>query len=238
VVFQANRPFMALLLRNCRQSKPIIMKHLTFLAITALLTTGMLQAQTTSFGIKAGPQSSHTVWKAESGGDDIHVHFNEVGAHFGFIADIGFNPNFSIQPQLLAVMKGGKGYISDEYNFDIFSLELPINFLYHNNGFFIGGGPSLAYGLSAKLKTEGNPDVDLYDEEILGAGNYKRFEIGSNILMGYRFPSGFTLTGNWSNGWSDIFEESSGSSEDITARTGYFGFSLAYMFSSNSSKKK
>jgi hypothetical protein len=229
---------MALVLRICHQSKPINMKKLSFLAITVLLASATLQAQTTSFGIKAGPQASHSVWKVENGSDNIHVHFNEIGFHAGFIADIGFNPNFSIQPQLLAVMKGGKGYISDEVDFNIFSLELPINFLYHNNGFFIGGGPSLSYGLSAKAKVEGSPDIDLYDEEILGAGKYKRFEIGTNILMGYRFPSGFMLSGNWSNGWSDIFEESAGATQDITARTGYFGFSLGYMFNSGTAKKK
>lgn len=213
------------------------MKKASFFAITLLFTIGFLQAQTTSFGIKAGPSASHTVWKVEQGGDDIHVHFNEIGFHGGFIADIGFNPNFSIQPQLLAVMKGGKAYIGDELDLNVFSLDLPINFLYHNNGFFIGGGPLLSYGLSAKLKEEGSPEIDLYKEDFSSAGRYKRFEVGTNIMMGYRFASGFTLTSNWSNGWSDIFEEASGASEDITARSGYFGFSIAYMFS-NTAKKK
>lgn len=218
------------------------MKKLSFLAITALLTTATLQAQTTSFGIKLGPSATHTVWKVEEpGDDDIHVHFNEIGFHGGFIADIAFNPNFSIQPQLLASMKGGKGYLSgaDEVDLSMFTLDLPINFLYHTNGFFVGGGPLISYGLSAKAESSsGGDEIDLYDEEILGAGKYKRFEIGTNLTMGYRFPSGFLISTNWSNGWSDIFEEADGTTGEITARTSYFGLSFAYLFNKGTAKKK
>lgn len=223
------------------QSKPKIMKKILVLFSTVITTVTMTHAQTVSFGFKAGANANNLPLRTESGTvDDIVLDGGTTGFHVGGIADFSFSPNFSLQPNLLFVMKGGG--LFTEGKAQIFSIDLPINALYRHNGFFIGAGPNLSYGVSAKLKPydTGDEDVDLYEEQ---PGDteppFNRFEVGVNALMGYQFPSGLTLGANFTRGFSNILNDEDGfigTNTNISTR--YIGFSIGYMFAKKAPKKK
>jgi hypothetical protein len=213
------------------------MKRLSILFFTLSLTTFAVQAQTTTFGFKAGANQNIFYLKEDGGTGGEGYSFAKPGFHVGGIADIAFNSNFSIQPQLLLVSKGGNfGSGDSKIKFDFLTIDLPINFLYNYNGFFIGGGPNLSYGLSGKLKQEGDPDQDLYEEgTVIGTGTFKRFEVGANVLLGYRLPSGLTFSANYTPGLTDSFDETG--ADEIKSNNTFFGFSVGYIFGAKTSKK-
>ena len=210
--------------------------------ITAFLAMAVLtaEAQTARFGIKAGANANTFYLKTEGTGSDSRFSLTKPGFHAGGLADISFGPNFSLQPQLLFAMKGGKieqSGTTTEFSFT--TIDLPINLLYNYNGFFIGGGPNFSYGISGEGKSSGSPEIDLYEDDALGPeSNFKRFEIGANVLMGYRFPGGFMFSANWTPGLSDIFEEGSASTGEGKANNSFFGFSIGYLFGSGKTVKK
>lgn len=217
------------------------MKKKMVVAMLTALATVTLHAQTTSFGIKGGANSNTFYLKSEgTGGSDTRYSLTKPGFHVGGIVNLQFSDNFSLQPQLLLVNKGGKIKLSgDETEFDFYTIDLPINLLYHYNGFFAGAGPNLSYGISAKGKAAGNPEVDLYEEGALGTGvTFKRFEVGLNATLGFRFPSGFTMSTSYAPGLSDIVEEGSGTTGSIKSNNSFWGFSIGYMFGGNKAKKK
>ncbi len=194
-------------------------KTLSLILLT--LTATVIQAQT-SFGIKGGIQQN--ILRISEG--DSRAGFLGTGAHLGFIADHSVNENFSIQPNLLFQMKTVKP--NDDGSLSLYTVDLPVNFLYKSGGFFVGAGPNFSLGLSAKSKFDGEESEDLYEdpdgpEEAL----LKRFEVGANILMGYRFTSGFTISGHYTPGLSSITTDES---ENGKINTRVFGLSLGFMF--------
>src|SRR5690606_10115380 len=139
--------------------------------ITAILVTAVLtaQSQTTRFGIKGGVNANTFYLETEGTGSDSRFSLTKPGFHIGGVVDLSVSTNFSIQPQLLFAMKGGKLKQSGtETDFNFYTIDLPINLLYNHNGFFVGGGPNFSYGVSAKGQTTGNPEVDLYEDDALG----------------------------------------------------------------------
>jgi hypothetical protein len=214
------------------------MKKIAILAIAAAFTGGAALAQTTSFGFKVGINHNNLPLKAESGGTDFRLDGSSTGFHVGGVADFAFNPNFSIQPNLLLVLKGGT--LSEGGKVPILAIDLPINFLYKTNGFFIGAGPNFSYGLSAKLKpwVDGDDETDLYEEQGGEEAPFNRFEIGSNVTLGYQFPSGLTIGANWTQGFSNVLNEDDLIGDDTKLNTRYFGLSIGYLFNKGGAKKK
>ena len=212
------------------KSKPLKMKKkIVFLSL--LFIGAISHAQTTTFGIKAGANTNTFMLESNGTGSDTKYYLKKAGFHVGGVADIAFSSNFSVQPQLLLVSKGGKleqsGSMAD---FNFLTIDLPINLLYNYNGFFIGGGPNLSYGVSGK-GDNGTDEFDLYDEDepVIG-GVFKRFEFGLNGTMGFRFPNGLTLSSNISCGLSDIVEEDDSMTGTLKSNNNYIGFSIGYMF--------
>jgi hypothetical protein len=213
------------------------MKKIAILAIAAAITAGSVSAQSTSFGFKVGVNHNNLPLRTESGGDDYRFDGSSTGFHVGGVADFAFNSNFSIQPNLLLVLKGGT--LIEGGKVPILAIDLPINFLYKTNGFFIGAGPNISYGLSAKLKPfDGGDEQDLYEEEGGNEAPFNRFEIGSNVTLGYQFPSGLTIGANWAQGFSNILNEENLIGEDTKLNTRYFGLSIGYLFNKGGAKKK
>jgi hypothetical protein len=223
------------------QSKPIIMKKILVLFTTVIASAVIVHAQTFSFGFKAGANANNLPLKTESGDvDDIVLDGGTTGFHVGGVADIAFSSNFSVQPNLLFVMKGGGLFTQGKTQ--LFTIDLPINALYRHNGFFIGAGPNLSYGVSAKLKPyeAGEDDIDLYEEQ---PGEteppFNRFEVGVNAVMGYQFPSGLTLGANFTRGFSNVLNDEDGFiGTNTRINTRFVGFSIGYMFAKKAPKKK
>jgi hypothetical protein len=208
------------------------MKKIMLAASFLMVATISLNAQNTTFGIKAGANSNVFYLKTEGTGSDTRYSLTKPGFHVGGIVNLQVSENFSVQPQLLFVNKGGKITLSgDETEFDFYTIDVPINLLYNYNGFFIGAGPNISVGVSAKGKVTGQPEIDLYEDDALGAGsNFKRFEIGANATLGYRFPSGLMFSTNYTPGLSDIYAEGTGGTGTAKSHNSMWGFSIGYMF--------
>lgn len=183
------------------------------------------RAQKVEFGIKGGINHAGTVFK-NTEDDSERFEGSVAGAHFGGVANITVSSRFSVQPQLLVAMKGG-GLVGVKMR--SVHAELPINFLYTHQGFFIGGGPNFSYGISGKIIDMPGGDLDLYDSDEAAEYTLKRFDVGVNVLMGYRLPSGLTFSANYTPGLIDVYE-GNGNAENIKANTRWFGFSVGYMF--------
>ena len=210
------------------------MKKLITLTAALAITGTALFAQKTSFGIKGGIQQTSVVLHQETEDVEISLETPGTGFQIGGIADIKLSNNFSVQPQLLFNYRTGKSAtFSGKLN--AMSLDIPINALYHHNGFFIGAGPNFSYGLSAEVNPfeDGEENQDLYkeieDEEAL----IKRFEIGVNALMGYQFPSGFGIQANFTRGLNNLVNGED--AEGIKFNFKQFGLTFSYMF--NAKKK-
>ena len=102
------------------------------------------------------------------------------------------------------------------------SLDLPINFLYRSNGFFVGGGPNIGFNLSGKEKsddpTEGG-DIQFGS----GAGEIKRIDFGLNALAGYQLKNGLFFSTNYTLGVSNWRNAAP------TWRNNILGVSIGYM---------
>jgi hypothetical protein len=223
-----------------RQSKPFSMKKVIFVFSSVILGLITAQAQTTTFGFKAGVSANNLPLRTETSDDDnVRIDGGHTGFHVGGVADIAFNQKFSIQPNLLFALKGGSFVTTGRVQ--IMSIDLPINFLYKHNGFFVGLGPNLSYGISAKLKPydTGDPDTDLYEEQPLDEEPlFNRFEVGVNALMGYQFPSGLTIGTTFNRGFSNILNDEDLIGTNTQINTRFFGFSVGYMFGKTTAKKK
>jgi hypothetical protein len=191
----------------------------TFLSLFMIWLAGY--SQKNSFGIKAGITTNYLHFDL----DDIEGDGDKTGTAFGFIYNWQVNKNFAIQPNLLAVMRGAH---VDDIHFRIWDIAVPINLLYTNNGFFAGAGPNISYSLDGRAMGENiEPDgsVDIHAE---GETDFlfRRFEIGSNVLMGYNFKNGIQLSANYTQGFNNLYR----GEEDFTIRSRTFGLSVGYMF--------
>jgi hypothetical protein len=144
-----------------------------------------------------------------------------TGFHLGLVLNAPLSKGISIQSGLLFSQKGFNiflnGYdISATYNY----IEVPINLRINvTKRLFIGGGPYLGYALSGTITT-GKQSEDIK----FGSGNGKRSDFGVNILAGIEIAEGFTISGNYSLGLSNISEDSQ------TIKNNVIGISLTKLF--------
>lgn len=121
----------------------------TLLVLMILLTSHSLSAQT-KVGLTAGGSFSTITAKIE--GVSISPK-TRPGFTGGLFADFPLSSNFSFQPAFNFVQKGANEKdetFTDKVGYNY--VEVPLNFVYNNEGFFIGAGPSMAFGLSGKEK--------------------------------------------------------------------------------------
>ncbi|PWU05109.1 MAG: hypothetical protein C5B52_00255 [Bacteroidetes bacterium] len=159
-----------------------------------------------------------------------------IGFTAGVATNIPLGQHLSFEPGLNYLQKGGKQNVDQaKYEVVLNYIEMPLNLLYktssksNSGNFFVGAGPSLAYGVSGKIKLEeagnsesvkikfGNGDDD----------DLKALDIGANLIAGYQFKSGFSLCANYNLGLSNSFHNGDG-----TWKNNYFGIRMGYAFPS------
>jgi len=101
---------------------------------------------------KAGVSLASTASKTDGESEDIKM---KTGFTFGVAAPISISEQFSVQPELLYVQKGGKlksdgVTASATFNY----LEIPVMARAHFGGFYLGAGPYLGIALSGKGKID------------------------------------------------------------------------------------
>ncbi|HEV7780662.1 MAG TPA: porin family protein [Chitinophagaceae bacterium] len=210
------------------------MKKFVCAAVAVAFLSVNLSAQRVNFGIKAGIQNNLLHLKEKSGDDWSRASYSGTGFQVGGIADISITEHFSIQPNLLFSMKGVKPSSLNEIT--LYTVDLPVNFLYKSNGFFAGIGPNLSYGISAKSENDVTPDDDLYEGDGSDPAEFNRFEFGANVVLGYQFNCGVALNTHFTPGYSNLNNQDD--ADETRYNTRIYGFSVSYMFGGNKSAKK
>lgn len=205
------------------------MKKLIFLLIVA--TTLSAHAQKTQFGFTGGATFAN--YKSNYDGTNQSGN-SKTGFTIGAIANIAAGKNFIIQPAINWVQKGTK----DEQTVDgskittsitTNNIEMPVNFMYSHNGFFIGAGPSFTFAVSGKIKVEADGTKG---DEKLNFGNsdtdaMKAFDFGTNAVTGYQFKGGVFIAANYNLGLSNLASGSDPNKGSL--KSGYFGIKLGYL---------
>lgn len=198
----------------------------SFICLVAVSTNSIAQ---NSFGIQGGATFANQ--KLSGGGFNISGEI-KVGLTFGVLSTIGISKNFAFRPELNFTQKGSRssaanGGGSENLNY----IELPLNFVYRmskdNTGFFIGAGPSVAFGISGKSKSDGEDDVKIK----FGNGDdadLKALDFGAGAVAGYQLKGGFFVSANYNLGLSNLAPGSD--IGDFKARNNYFGLKIGFMF--------
>lgn len=193
------------------------MKKLFILLAMGSFSAVAVNAQTTTFGVKAGMTSANM--KASGGGMSITFD-SKIGFYAGFMAEIGVSENFAVQPELFYSAMGAKqefeGYkMTENSNY----LNLPILLKYKNQGFAAFVGPQISYLLSAKSKGD--------SESMDSKDNYKSTDFSGVIGAGYTLTSGLGFDARYQMGFANIAKDSDG---EGTVKNNAFMVGLHYFF--------
>lgn len=174
---------------------------------------------------------------------------SKFGFGAGVFAEFNLSPAFSIKPSLNFIQKGVE--VSSSFSDDEFSLEqdidarlnyleVPVLFNYKPTAnLYIGAGPSLAYGLSGKLKgtfsyedeTEELSetfDLDAFKDAEEDGGGFKRFDFGLTAAAGYYITENLSIQAGYTHGLSNIADDSEETTNEYKNRN--FTLGLGYRF--------
>jgi hypothetical protein len=176
-----------------------------------------VHGQNTSFGIKAGYNSSNLEvnnsdqWDAKS------------GIHFGALAHIHITSHFAVQPELVYSCQGGETPAS---KFKYGYLNVPVLLQYMiNDGFRLQTGPQIGFLVSAKQET-GDVEVDVNDQ-------LNAIDISWSFGGGYLFSSGLGIDLRYNIGLNNISDVT-----NVTAKNRVFQAGLFYQFNKPKTIKK
>ncbi len=201
-----------------------------------ILLTAFSSSGQTTIGLTAGATFSNITIKSSGFSASPK---SKTGITAGIFIDVPLSTYFNLQPALNFVQKGYK--IKDETGSETVNLnylEVPLNFVYStkiNGGFFIGAGPSIAFGISGmdKIKFSGGSMPGNNEKVKFGSGadEIKPLDFGLNALAGYRLANGLIISGNYNLGLSKINNDD-GSGQAGTIKNKYFSIKIGYLFGS------
>lgn len=156
-------------------------------ALLALAATAA-QAQSATFGIKAGASLTNAV----GGTSDFK---NKFGFHGGFVANLPLSDMFSIQPEVLYSMKGYKFDGADPLmgaplrsTQTLHYIDVPVLARLNTGGLFFEAGPQIGYLVAAKFSSDGN--ANLPSASYSSRNGYKKVDFGYAAGLGYQLPGG------------------------------------------------
>ncbi len=236
-------------------------KLILSIALIAITTLGAI-AQV-SFGIQVGPNFAMGKYSADFSGYPVTLTNDpKVGVFGGFLAEIPFGEKIAFRPELNFIQKGSKsgfslaGFGSPESKITLNYIEIPLNVVYKlpagSGNFFFGLGPSLAFGLSGKdkrtdpndptdpdnngtfdIKFDGKKSDDITDPNDNNI-HLKRFDVGANIIAGYKLPMGVFFRVAYTHGLMDVDPNKDNAAPDERSSYKNRGVSIGvgYMFGS------
>jgi hypothetical protein len=197
-----------------------------FAAFCAFTTAAFSQI---SFGVKAGLNLANVITDDDTYDPQILPSF-QAGAvvEFGLTESIALQSGVSVQ---------GKGFKAEytvlgltfKSSANPVYLQVPLHILYKGNGFFVGVGPYVGYGITGKYKTDvggqsdsenisfGNSEADDWSAVDFGVGAQAGVKLGS-----IRIGAGYDL------GLSNTVPKDSPSNLNI--KNGVINVFAAYMF--------
>ena len=220
------------------------MKKNTFFLLFMLLSPSILHAQSglprnfersipklglgkneplVKFGIKAGVNLSgiHTNnYTAPWGSLAEKKAPPKFGVTGGVVVDFRISDYFSIQPELLATLKGciregfvnslsSSGNATREWQVNLLYLELPLHFIgklpIGDDNIYLGVGPYFAYGIFG-ISTDILNGVTITNKDIFKGNNklFNPFDIGFSVCTGYELYMGLFFNVGYSRGLINI----------------------------------
>ncbi len=213
------------------------MKKITIpVFVCAIFISLTVHAQEARIGFSAGAVLAQVKTKADN---ETHRSNSRLGFNIAVNGDVPIAGNFSFQPALIFLQKGGKESedvigIAVKNTISINYLELPLNLIYRSPGnkahFITGLGPSLSYALSGTVKVEQDGQSQTVKIKFgNGSDNeLKKFELGGNLLAGCEFNNGLFIALNYNIGFSNISTDS-----NSKWKNNYFGLRLGYFIGGN-----
>lgn len=212
------------------------------LATTVFALTSEAQV---SFGLRAGVNLQNINGK-DPFGDDLEFDL-KTGFHVGVNAEIGFVPDFYLQPGVLFSTKGAKvdGGSGDDVKINLSYVEVPINLLYKPSlgpgKLLLGFGPYVAFAVGGSVKAGDEEGEVEFEKEVTSAqytngamtGTYyaKRLDVGGNLLFGYELANKLSFQVNAQLGMSKINPKIKDYSADKSkSKNTGFGLSVGYRF--------
>ena len=176
------------------------MKKLIFAIAVALFSTAGIQAQSTSFGLKAGMTASNLKFS----GDNFDVSTDtKIGFYAGLMTDFGISENISVAPELFYSMMGAKASADGEdAKINLGYLNLPVLLKYKSQGLSVFLGPQVSYLIAAKEKF--NSETNDAKED------YDAIDFSGVIGAGYTLMNGFGFDARYQMGFADIVKDNEG----------------------------
>lgn len=182
-------------------------------AVSAMLFTTEVSAQEgpVSYGFKAGTNLSNYRLGGNLSGSKSKM---SVGGSVGGFAKVDLSTNLALQVGIDAYYKSSK-LESPKYNsagkFKSYGVEVPLFAIVQggagSGNLFIGAGPYIGYGLSAK-----SGGVNHYkDAGEIGKPTMKRFDYGFGGIAGFDINENWQINGSYQFGLTDL-DEANGSS--------------------------
>lgn len=228
------------------------MKKILLAAATIVASFNVLNAQeSVKFGVQGGYLLGSSKFSGE-GGVSYGTATSTSGFRVGVNATIPISSSLIFNPEINFINKGSKNELSEatlgisvNNSFNANYLEMPLNVLYkfpsqNQGGFFIGAGPSISMGLSGKgsyvasvmgatmstnyaIKFDGKTDDQLpaTDEDV----HLQKFELGGNILAGYKLNNGLSFRLNYNFGFTDMDPNA-----DAGTKNRYVGLTVGFTF--------
>ena len=111
--------------------------------------------------------------------------------------------NLAFQAELLYGGHGGKESFNNNLStYRFASMFFPLLINYYISSFYITGGPTLSYLLTAQVKSMGNTTSYI--------DNYKRFNFALAFGLGYMITNSLGLDARYNFGLNDIHKNSGG----------------------------
>lgn len=192
-------------------------------AATVIATVSFSQAK---FGFQAIGNASTASLK----GDNLagFKKSTKIGFGGGIVADLPVAKNFSVRPSLNFLQKKSSlvytGVTNQKFTTEseLNYLELPVNFVYkvplQAASVYFGAGPSVGYGISGKIKSQGvlpgdneqiNDSSDPF-KEVEGETLMKRVDVSANFLAGVEFNNGIFVNAGYLLGLTNISKNQDG----------------------------
>jgi len=197
------------------------------LAVGALIFSTQLSAQDkpVSFGFKAGTSLSNYRLGGDMNSSKSKMNF---GGSVGGFVKVDLSANFALQTGIDVYYKASKLESATDNSADKFKsygVEVPLFGIIQgavgSGKVFIGAGPYVGYGLSAK-----SDGVNLFEKNSeTGKPAMKRFDYGFGGIVGYDFDKNWQINASYQLGLADLDKAKGGSMKSHGASIG-----IAYKF--------
>ena len=179
------------------------MKKTLFLLSLLTGSVSLANAQTASFGLKAG--ASLTNFTGDGVGSSTK---NLFGFHGGLFANFAINDAFSIQPEVLYSMKGNKseGTVSGYTNTltsRLHYIDVPVLARVNAGGLFFELGPQVGFLVAAKQKQEvsGGIGAGTFEQDV--KSSVRTVDFGYAAGLGYQLSNGPGIGLRYNGGFID-----------------------------------